>query len=276
MLATTSNLTGRPLVCFVIDKSINERHSRFKSLKMISPTERPFEVLKLIRDGFITHISELRKADARSYYLMDTVVAKLVRLGLVTRSATGKLEPTPRLSRFFAELGVSLTKLSPFNTARSVITTPVFGVPVAPGLKAEVLTLMPFAEELKPVYEDHIKKVVKQLGLTVARADDFFAASAVISDIWNSIYAAKVIIADCTGRNPNVFYEIGIAHTLGKSVVLVARSAEDIPFDVQHLRALIYEYTPRGMEQFETKLQATIQHEISIPTSLYALLQMES
>jgi hypothetical protein len=243
---------------------------------MISPTERPFEVLKLIRDGFITHISELRKADARSYYLMDTVVAKLVRLGLVTRSATGKLEPTPRLSRFFAELGVSLTKLSPFNTARSVITTPVFGVPVAPGLKAEVLTLMPFTEELKPVYEDHIKKVVKQLGLTVARADDFFAASAVISDIWNSIYAAKVIIADCTGRNPNVFYEIGIAHTLGKSVVLVARSAEDIPFDVQHLRALIYEYTPRGMEQFETKLQATIQHEISIPTSLYALLQMES
>jgi hypothetical protein len=39
-------------------------------------------------------------------------------------------------------------------------------------------------------------------------------------DVWNSIYSSSIIIADCTGRNPNVFYELGIAHTLGKPVIL--------------------------------------------------------
>jgi hypothetical protein len=48
---------------------------------------------------------------------------------------------------------------------------------------------------------------------------------------------SRVVICDCTGRNPNVFYEIGIAHTLGREVILITQNPEDIPFDLRHLRS---------------------------------------
>jgi hypothetical protein len=241
---------------------------------MVSSTDRPFELLKLIRDGVVSHVSDLRRVDPQSSYLIDARVDELARVGLVARSVDGSLAPTPRLRRLFAALGVSLTRLSPF-TSQSVTVSPMFGLPVAPVVKADVLAIMPFSNSLRPVYEDHVKVVVRQLGFTVARADDFFAASAVVSDIWNAIYAARLLIADCTGRNANVFYEIGIAHTLGKPVILIAQNAKDIPFDVRHIRVLLYDYTPRGMSEFDAQLLATTRHEMSQPRTLADLLPGE-
>jgi hypothetical protein len=58
---------------------------------------------------------------------------------------------------------------------------------------------------------------------------------------------AKVIIADCTGSNPNAFYKIGLAHTLGKPVILTSQSVRDVPFDLRYLHFISYEYTPQGM-----------------------------
>ena len=80
-----------------------------------------------------------------------------------------------------------------------------------------------------------------------------------MADIWSAIKAAKIIIADCTGRNPNVFYEIGLAHAIGKKVVLITQSMDDIPFDLRQLRTIVYEYSPRGMKSFEDTLKRTIE-----------------
>jgi hypothetical protein len=74
--------------------------------------------------------------------------------------------------RMFTALGVSLTSLSPY-TPSSVISSPAFGLPSAPPVKTDVFVLMPFLATLEPVY-DHIKAVAASLGLSVARADDFF------------------------------------------------------------------------------------------------------
>ena len=232
---------------------------------------RPFEFLKLVRDGIITHVSDLRMFDPRSQHFVDGAIENLVRSGLVARSPDGRLSPTPRLHRTFAGLGVSLTQLAPFNS-ESVITAPVFGPPAAPVLKADVFVLMPFADELKPLYDGHIKPLAHKLGMTVARADDFFAASSIISDVWNSIYAARVVIGDCTGRNANVFYEIGIAHTLGKPVILLAQDSADIPFDIRHIRVLIYAPSAQGMADLEARLRTTILYEMSRPTSMADVL----
>ena len=79
-----------------------------------------------------------------------------------------------------------------------------------------------------------------------------------MKDVWSAIYYSEAVIADCTGRNPNVFYEIGIAHTLGRKTVLIAQQIDDIPFDVRHIRSIIYEYTPRGVREFEKKLEDTL------------------
>ena len=136
--------------------------------------------------------------------------------------------------------------------------TSIFGAPQANYSWPEVFVLMPFATNLKPVYDDHIKNVVTQLGLQVGRADDFFLHGSIISDVWSAINAARIIIADCTGRNPNVFYEIGIAHTLGKDTILITQSIDDVPFDLRHLRVLVYEYTPRKIKEFENALSKTI------------------
>ena len=121
-----------------------------------------------------------------------------------------------------------------------------------------LFVLMPFILELKPVYDDHIKKVAKILNLTIARADDFFSQNSIVQEVWSAIAQATILIADCTGKNPNVFYEIGIAHAINKPVILITQNPDDVPFDLRHRRYIKYSYTPRGMEQFENNLSSTI------------------
>jgi hypothetical protein len=117
---------------------------------------------------------------------------------------------------------------------------------------------MPFDLNMQRVYEDHIKNVAASLSLKVTRADDFFTAHAVMQDVWTAICRSRIIIADCTSKNPNVFYEIGIAHTIGKPVVLITQNNEDVPFDLRSIRYIPYEYTPPGMRRFEGDLANTI------------------
>ena len=72
------------------------------------------------------------------------------------------------------------------------------------------------------------------------------------------INEAKVIVADLTERNPNVFYEVGLAHAIGKEVILLAQSVEDIPFDLRHLRTIIYKNDYRGQTELHETLKKTI------------------
>jgi hypothetical protein len=118
------------------------------------------------------------------------------------------------------------------------------------------------------VYQDHIAKVASELGLTVKRGDDFFTAHHVMADVWRGIWAARAIVADCTGRNPNVFYEIGVAHTVGKPVILITQKRKDVPFDLQAIRYLEYELTPRGMASFERRLAATLRSVLAMAPGL--------
>jgi hypothetical protein len=119
--------------------------------------------------------------------------------------------------------------------------------------------LMPFLEELSPVFEDHIKPTVTSQSLSCIRADEIVGTKLITWDIWEHVNRARFIIADLTGQNANVFYEVGLAHALGKEVVLLTQSMDDVPFDLQSLRCMLYSYTPRGMKEMEKKLSTTIQ-----------------
>ena len=70
-----------------------------------------------------------------------------------------------------------------------------------------------------------------------------FNSGSVIEQIWQQIRKAKVLLADLTGKNPNVFYELGLAHALKKPVVLVSSNEEDVPFDLKHIRVIFYDMT---------------------------------
>src|SRR5258708_13215834 len=81
-----------------------------------------------------------------------------------------------------------------------------------------------------------------------------FEAPAIIQDIVNLLDRSRVVICDCTGRNPNVFYEIGIAHTLGRDVILITQSEADIPFDLRHLRYISYLNNGEGLSALSARL----------------------
>ncbi len=122
--------------------------------------------------------------------------------------------------------------------------------------------VMPFSiESLNIVYEDFIRPtLVDRCHLRAERGDDVFGSNVIMDDITKSIRKARIIIADLTGRNANVFYEVGIAHALNKQVLLMTQSIDDVPFDLRHRRALVYEYSPRGCKKLEKALYENVQN----------------
>jgi hypothetical protein len=67
-------------------------------------------------------------------------------------------------------------------------------------------------------------------------------------DVQESILDADLILCEMSGRNPNVFYELGLAHAVGKPAILVSRREEDVPFDLRHVRVILYDYSRPGWE----------------------------
>jgi hypothetical protein len=118
---------------------------------------------------------------------------------------------------------------------------------------------MPFSLEMNPIYSV-LCKVANELGLTIKRADEFSSSNPIVSDIWSAIWNTKIVIADCTGKNPNVFYEIGIAHTVGKSVVFLTQDKMDIPFDISHIRYLEYQPNESGLIDLAELLEDVLIH----------------
>jgi len=145
-------------------------------------------------------------------------------------------------------------------TRKSIVVTPSFQ-PLDYTLDATLaFVLMPFNE----IWSDDVFHLIKQacsdVGLKALRADDIFAPDIVINDIWRMISRAGVVIADITAHNANVFYELGIAHTLGKRVVLLRQKEGAIPpFDVVFWRHLEYGLTPRRAEQFKETLRRILE-----------------
>lgn len=122
-----------------------------------------------------------------------------------------------------------------------------------------VFVVCPFKEEFNAIYEDHIKAVVEaELSMQCIRADEIYSNGPIIEDIWRLINEARVIVADLTERNPNVFYEVGLAHAIGKEVILLAQDVNDIPFDLRHLRTIIYKNDFRGQNALHESLKKTI------------------
>jgi hypothetical protein len=102
--------------------------------------------------------------------------------------------------------------------------------------------MMPFASPLGEYYLKIYEPAIKKAGLTPIRADnEIFGTGKIIDQIWSGITNAKVLIAELTSRNPNVFYELGLAHALQKPVVLVSSNQDDVPFDLKHIRVIYYD-----------------------------------
>ena len=129
-----------------------------------------------------------------------------------------------------------------------------------------IAIMMPFAMEFDQVYEA-IKRAVAGCALRCLRADNIWEEATVMQDIFNLIFRAQVIVVDFTGKNPNVMYETGIAHTLGKHVIPISQSIDDVPFDMRHHRVLRYLRNAEGLSKLSSDLGAKLrQFTITPPT----------
>ena len=109
-----------------------------------------------------------------------------------------------------------------------------------------VAVMMPFDAKFAPVYTA-LECAVTGLGMTCQRGDDIWEHDHIIQDVVSLISKAKVVICDLTGRNANVFYETGIAHALGRDVILIAQTASDVPFDLAAIRYIAYLSNTQGL-----------------------------
>jgi hypothetical protein len=142
-----------------------------------------------------------------------------------------------------------------FRNVRRRQRPTVFQIPEHANIEATIASaMMPFDAAFNTVY-DSIRKAADNVGLCCKRTDDIWENAAIIQDIVALIDRSRVVVCDCTGRNPNVFYEVGIAHTLGREVILITQSEHDIPFDLRHLRYVKYLNNAEGRAALATALQ---------------------
>lgn len=139
-----------------------------------------------------------------------------------------------------------------------VVSPSAFSLPIKGVDKKLVSVMMPFSSDFNGVYEE-IKNACSDVGLSGKRADELWDNSTIIQDIVDLICCSSIVIADLTKRNPNVFYEIGIAHTLGKHVIPITQNEEDVPFDLRHHRHIKYYNNAEGWNALHSQLVSRLE-----------------
>jgi hypothetical protein len=125
--------------------------------------------------------------------------------------------------------------------------------------KASCFVLMPFDERFDEVYRTILDTLQSpDLNFVCRRADDIRAPN-ILETILGNIAQSEYVVADLTNSNPNVFYELGIAHCVkdAEKVIILAQGMEHVPFDLRHLRCVVYEHSASGLEILRAELLAT-------------------
>ena len=115
--------------------------------------------------------------------------------------------------------------------------------------------MMPFGQWYDRYYQEIYIPAIRDAGFEPIRADELFSTGSVVEQIWEQIEKSKVLLAEVTDKNPNVFYELGLAHAARKPVVFTSGKLDDVPFDLRHLRVIVYDVRE---PQWADKLQRLI------------------
>lgn len=109
--------------------------------------------------------------------------------------------------------------------------------------------MMPFSERFQSYYDAVFGSAVREVGLLPVKVDEIYTPTQISQDIYRLIESSVAILADVTGKNPNVNYELGIAHALGKRPVIITQNKDDVPFDYRHYRYIAYDTSFAGWEE---------------------------
>lgn len=125
-----------------------------------------------------------------------------------------------------------------------------------------VAVMMPFSTEFNIVHTA-LQSAAAAAGMLCLRADDIWDNDVIIQDVVKLIATARVVICDLSGKNANVFYEAGIAHTIGKDVILVVQHESDIPFDLRHIRYIKYLSNEQGLKDLVQNVSKRLENLLS-------------
>jgi hypothetical protein len=165
----------------------------------------------------------------------------------------------------------------------SVIVKPIFKEKPPLLAKQDLCgVLMPFDRPFEKIFNETLKPSLENVGFTVKKADNIFFREeestsistgaytssltpadrfsnpriiSVMERIWLLINQSRLLVADVTGKNANVFYELGIAHTIGKDVIVISQEQKDIPFDIQYMPFIIYGKDKEGQEKLRQDIE---------------------
>jgi hypothetical protein len=149
----------------------------------------------------------------------------------------------------------------------------------------DCFVIMPFGDpsvdqahfdKMENIYSEWIKPTVESIQrsdspgsfLRCHRADKEVGPGDIVEHVIESLINSRIVIADLTGKNANVFYELGVRHAVSNSTILLAEGTEHIPFDLRTLRAIVYQYTPPGMIRFRRQLQEAVMSIVTAPDKI--------
>lgn len=128
--------------------------------------------------------------------------------------------------------------------------------------------ISPFGGYFDLYWEALLQPAITDAGLKPTRADDPLVSSNVIDDIWRLINEASVVLADLTNKNPNVFYELGLAHAARKPVMLITQTMDDVPFDLQSRRCYVYDVRmPKWPDDLMNRITEGLRETLAAPES---------
>jgi hypothetical protein len=128
--------------------------------------------------------------------------------------------------------------------------------------------ISPFKEPFDTYFSEIFKPAVEECGLYAIRGDSLYRPTTIVDELWQGIQRAKLLIAELTERNANVFYELGLAHAVSKPVILISNSMEDVPFDLRSIRVLVYNKDhPDWGSRLRLNLTKAIKEVLENPTS---------
>ena len=115
--------------------------------------------------------------------------------------------------------------------------------------------VMQFTDEYNDLYTEVIEPTCLAFGFKANRVDNMYSNGLILEDILQQLNESSVVIADITPDNPNVFYEVGYSHGVGKPTILLSdKKRERLPFDISGFRTLFYDNTIAGKSQIEERL----------------------
>lgn len=194
--------------------------------------------LKKMQLDVMRHSLELKSYEANDSLMSDPARWNSINHLLIeaikgqSSKAIAQIEANPSTA-FFESLGAKVSNKLP--------------------IKTRVFVLTPFHPKYEASYRA-IKEACSRLNLECKRGDEEFKPGAVLAHIIEEMNSASIIIANIDGRNPNVYYELGIAHAIGKKTILVASDIEQVPFDLKQQRIVLYKTHAELIESLTTFL----------------------